>query len=51
MDNFYPIKSKKELELFICEEKKAYLGSGKITLEKKLRNPNKLFFKSYFTGT
>ena len=41
MDNFYPIKSKKELELFICEDKKACLGSGKITLEKKLRNPFK----------
>ena len=45
MDNFYPIKSKKELELFVCEDKKACFGSGKISFEKKLRNAfkNNLF--------
>jgi serine O-acetyltransferase len=41
MNDFYPIKSKKELELFVNEEKKACFGSDKISLEKKLRNPFK----------
>lgn len=41
MDKFYPIKFKKELKQFICEDKKACFGSDKISLEKKLRNPFK----------
>ncbi len=45
MNNFYPIKSKKDLELFIKEDKKACFGSDKIGFEKKLRAPfkNNLF--------
>ena len=41
MKNFYPIKSKKELEMFIKTDRIACFGSDKISFEKKLRNPFK----------
>ncbi len=41
MTNFYPIKSKKELEQFIKADRIACFGSDKISFEKKLRNPFK----------
>ena len=45
MNDFYTIKSKKDLKKYVEEEKKSCLGSGKISFEKKLRNPfkNNLF--------
>ncbi len=45
MNNFYPIKSKKELGLFLEEDKNACFGSTEVSFEKKLRNPfkNNLF--------
>ena len=41
MNNFYPIKNKKELEMFIKTDRIACFGSDKISFEKKLRNPFK----------
>lgn len=41
MNDFYTIKSKKDLELFIKEDKKTCFGSDKISFEKKIRNPFK----------
>lgn len=48
MNNFYPIKSKEQLKLFIKEDKKACFGSDKISLEKKLRNPFKSNLFKFF---
>ena len=41
MNNFYPIKSKNELKMFIKTDRIACFGSDTISFEKKLRNPFK----------
>lgn len=49
MNDFYTVKSKKELSFIIEKDKKACFGSNNVTFEKKLRNPFKhklfVFFK------
>lgn len=51
MNDFYPIKSKAELDLFIFEDKKACFNSDKIGIEKKLRNPFKYNLFKFLTLT
>lgn len=41
MKNQYTVKSKKDLSLYIKEDKKACFGSSEVSFEKKLRNPFK----------